>query len=62
MAFNETMPFLFFILGKKGTTHLFQTLALDSCNVGELAWNRARSDSTGELMKRGLGFRYDPMV
>lgn len=46
----------------KGTTHLFQTLALDSCRAGELAWKRARSDSTGELIKRGLGFRNDPMV
>lgn len=41
-------------------THLFQILALESCRDGELAWKRARSDSTGELIKRGR--RKDPIT
>lgn len=42
--------------------HLFHTLALEIWTAGELAWNRARSDSTGELMKRGLGRRNEPIL
>lgn len=42
--------------------YLFHTLVLEICAAGELAWNLARSDNTGELMKRGRGRRNDPMV
>lgn len=41
---------------------LFHTLVLEICSEGELAWNRARSDRTGELIKRGLGRRKDPIM
>lgn len=30
--------------------------------AGELAWNLARSDNTGELINRGLGRRKDPIL
>ena len=46
----------------KRLAHLFQTLALESCMADELAWKRARSVSTGELMKRGRGRRNDPIM
>lgn len=42
--------------------YLFHTLALEICIEGELAWNLARSDSTGELINRGLGRRNDPIL
>lgn len=42
--------------------YLFHTLVLEICAAGELAWNLARSDNTGELMNRGRGRRNDPIV
>ncbi|KAJ8417006.1 hypothetical protein AAFF_G00282330 [Aldrovandia affinis] len=47
---------------ERWSAHLFQTLALDSCRAGELAWKRGRSVSTGELMKRGRGRRNEPIT
>lgn len=41
---------------------LFHTRVLEICSAGELAWNRARSDRTGELINRGLGRRKDPIM
>ncbi|KAL0629016.1 putative uncharacterized protein C8orf44 [Plecturocebus cupreus] len=45
-----------------GLLHLFQAELELSCRVCRVAWNRGRSLSTGELMKRGLGLRKEPIL
>lgn len=41
--------------------HLFQAELELSCRACRAAWNRGRSLRTGELMKRGLGLRKEPI-
>lgn len=42
--------------------YLFQAELELSCRACRAAWNRGRSLSTGELMKRGLGLRKEPIL
>lgn len=42
--------------------YLFQAELELSCRACRVAWNRGRSLSTGELMKRGLGLRNEPIL
>lgn len=42
--------------------YLFQAELELSCRAWRVAWNRGRSLSTGELMKRGLGLRKEPIL
>lgn len=45
-----------------GLLYLFQAELELSCRACRVAWNRGRSLSTGELMKRGLGLRKEPIL
>lgn len=45
-----------------GPRYLFQAELELSCRACRVAWNRGRSLSTGELMKRGRGLRKEPIL